>query len=88
VLIFDPRELTLHTDAEAHRLTDEEVAGAHQDSGPGAPGFGGALAASRSGSALARRVHAFDAFDRRAHRPRSAQPGQCLPERKKAWPWL
>ena len=26
VLIFDPRELTMHTEPEAHRLTDEEIA--------------------------------------------------------------
>ncbi len=25
MLIFDPRELSLHTEPEAHRLTDEEV---------------------------------------------------------------
>jgi carboxypeptidase Q len=45
VLIFDPRELTLHTEAEAHRLTDEEVASrtktpdpSHMGFGPGRPG--------------------------------------------------
>ena len=33
VLIFDPRELALHTEAEAHRLTDEEVAARTKTSG-------------------------------------------------------
>ena len=63
MLIFDPRELSLHTEADAKRLTDEEVGGAYEDCltlrtlgfGPG----------SRPGScgAAAGRVHAFDAFD-------------------------
>src|SRR6201995_4143081 len=45
VLIFDPRELALHTEAEAKRLTDEEVAArtktpdpSHTGFGPGRPG--------------------------------------------------
>jgi carboxypeptidase Q len=36
VLIFDPRELKLHTEAEAHRLTDDEI----QARISGAPGAG------------------------------------------------
>jgi hypothetical protein len=39
VLIFDPRELKLHTEAESHRLTDEEIQ-ARANGG----GFGGARA--------------------------------------------
>ncbi len=45
VLIFDPRELSLHTEAEAKRLTDEEVSArtktpdpSHTGFGPGRPG--------------------------------------------------
>jgi hypothetical protein len=41
VLIFDPRELPLHTDAEAHRLTDEEVAARAKTPDPAHLGFGG-----------------------------------------------
>ena len=41
VLIFDPRELTLHTDAEAHRLTDEEVQSRTKTPDPAHTGFGG-----------------------------------------------
>jgi carboxypeptidase Q len=40
VLIFDPRELTLHTDAEAHRLTEEEVAARTMTPDPSHTGFG------------------------------------------------
>jgi hypothetical protein len=40
VLIFDPRELKLHTEPEARRLTDEEVL-ARANGGPGGPGAGG-----------------------------------------------
>jgi carboxypeptidase Q len=39
VLIFDPRELSLHTDAEAHRLTDEEVAARTKTADPSHLGF-------------------------------------------------
>ena len=39
VLIFDPRELTLHTDADAHRLTDEEVAARTMTPDPSHTGF-------------------------------------------------
>jgi carboxypeptidase Q len=40
VLIFDPRELSLHTDPEAHRLTDEEVAARTMTPDPSHTGFG------------------------------------------------
>jgi carboxypeptidase Q len=40
VLIFDPRELALHTEAEAHRLTDEEVAARTKTEDPSHLGFG------------------------------------------------
>jgi len=39
VLIFDPRELSLHTTPDAHRLTDEEIQ-ARINGGPGGPGGG------------------------------------------------
>ena len=39
VLIFDPRELALHTEAEAHRLTDEEVAARTKTEDPSQTGF-------------------------------------------------
>ena len=39
VLIFDPRELKMHTEAEARRLTDEEVL-ARTNGGPGGGGGG------------------------------------------------
>ena len=39
VLIFDPRELSLDTDAEAHRLTDEEVAARAKTPDPSHLGF-------------------------------------------------
>ena len=39
VLIFDPRELTLHTDPEAHRLTDEEVEARTKTPDPSHNGF-------------------------------------------------
>ena len=41
VLIFDPRELTLHTEPESHRLTDEEVAARTRTPDPSHTGFGG-----------------------------------------------
>ena len=40
VLIFDPRELTLHTDPDAHRLTDEELAARTKTPDPSHTGFG------------------------------------------------
>ncbi len=40
VLIFDPRELPLHTEAEAHRLTEEEIAARTQTPDPSHTGFG------------------------------------------------
>ncbi len=40
VLIFDPRELTLHTDPEAHRLTEEEVQARTKTPDPAHQGFG------------------------------------------------
>ena len=40
VLIFDPRELTLHTEAEARRLTAEEVADRTKTPDPSRNGFG------------------------------------------------
>lgn len=40
VLIFDPRELSLHTEAEAHRLTDEEVEARTKTPDPSHQGFG------------------------------------------------
>ena len=39
VLIFDPRELALHMEAEAHRLTDEEVAARTKTLDPSRTGF-------------------------------------------------
>jgi len=41
VLIFDPRELSLHTDPEAHRLTNEEVDARTKTPDPAHTGFGG-----------------------------------------------
>jgi carboxypeptidase Q len=52
VLIFDPRDLALHTEAEAHRLTDEEVAARTKTPDPSSTGFGprpGAPAPPRPG---------------------------------------
>jgi len=40
VLIFDPRELSLHSEAEAHRLTDEEVAARAKTPDPSRTGLG------------------------------------------------
>ena len=70
VLIFDPRELTLHTEPEAHRLTDEEIEARTKTPDPSHTGFGGA----RPGvcCAAARRVHAFVAFHGSAERTHSA----------------
>jgi hypothetical protein len=39
VLIFDPRELALHTEPDAHRLTDEEVEARTKTADPSHPGF-------------------------------------------------
>jgi len=41
VLIFDPRELSLHTEPEARRLTDDEVAAREKTPDPAHLGFGG-----------------------------------------------
>jgi carboxypeptidase Q len=52
VLIFDGPELKLHTEAEAHRLTDEEVmARANGRGGPGGPGGPGTPGAPAAGGA-------------------------------------
>lgn len=40
VLIFDPRELSLHTEPQAHRLTDEEIAARAETPDPSHTGFG------------------------------------------------
>lgn len=40
VLIFDPRELPLHTEPQAHRLTDEEIAARAETPDPSHTGFG------------------------------------------------
>ncbi len=50
VLIFDPRELALHTEPEAHRLTDDEVAARTRTPDPSHTGFG----PPRSGAATPR----------------------------------
>ena len=54
VLIFDPRELSLHTEAEAHRLTDAEIEERTKTPDPSRNGFGfggrpGAAPAPRPG---------------------------------------
>jgi carboxypeptidase Q len=52
VLIFDPRQLSMHTEPEARRLTDEEIAArTNGPGGPGGPGGGrrGAAAAPKPG---------------------------------------
>jgi carboxypeptidase Q len=41
VLIFDPRELSLHTELDAHRLTDEEIEARTKTPDPSHPRFGG-----------------------------------------------
>src|SRR5580693_4246750 len=41
VLIFDPRELVLHTEPDAHRLTDEEIEARTKTPDPSRPGFAG-----------------------------------------------
>jgi carboxypeptidase Q len=41
VLIFDPRDLALHTDADAHRLADDEVEARTKTPDPSHIGFGG-----------------------------------------------
>ncbi len=44
VLIFDPRELELHTEAEAHRLTSAEIEARTLTPDPSRTGFGGGRA--------------------------------------------
>ena len=51
VLIFDPRELSMHTEPEAHRLTDAEIEARTQTPDPSRNGFGGG---ARAGAAAAR----------------------------------
>ncbi len=51
VLIFDPRELSLHTEAESHRLTDAEIEARTQTPDPSRSGFGGG---ARGGAAAPR----------------------------------
>jgi carboxypeptidase Q len=41
VLFFEPRELAMHTEAEAHRLTDAEIEARTQTQDPSRNGFGG-----------------------------------------------
>ena len=41
VLFFDPRTLSMHTEAEAHRLTDAEIDARAQTQDPSRSGFGG-----------------------------------------------
>ena len=56
VLIFDPRELDLHTDIEAHRLTDAEIEARTLTPDPSRTGFGGG---ARPGAAAAPRPGDF-----------------------------
>jgi len=52
VLIFDPRELAMHTEPDAHRLTDAEIEDRTKTPDPSRTGFGGArpgVAAPRPG---------------------------------------
>jgi len=42
VLIFDPRELAMHTEPDAHRLTDAEIEDRTKTPDPSRTGFGGA----------------------------------------------
>ncbi len=49
VLIFDPRELKLHTEAEARRLTDEDLAARANGGGFGGGGGGARPAAPKPG---------------------------------------
>jgi carboxypeptidase Q len=51
VLIFDPRELVMHTEPEAHRLTDAEIEARTQTPDPSRSGFGGG---ARGGAAAPR----------------------------------
>jgi carboxypeptidase Q len=51
VLIFDPRELAMHTEPEAHRLTDAEIEARTQTPDPSRNGFGGG---ARGGAAAPR----------------------------------
>jgi carboxypeptidase Q len=51
VLIFDPRELAMHTEPEAHRLTDAEIEARTQTPDPSRTGFGGG---ARAGAAAPR----------------------------------
>jgi hypothetical protein len=48
VLIFDPRELSMHTEPEAHRLTDAEIEARTMTPDPSRNGFGGG---ARAGAA-------------------------------------
>jgi hypothetical protein len=48
VLIFDPRELAMHTEPEAHRLTDAEIEARTKTPDPSRNGFGGG---ARAGAA-------------------------------------
>ena len=48
VLIFDPRELAMHTDPDAHRLTDAEIEARTQTPDPSRNGFGGGARAGAS----------------------------------------
>ena len=51
VLIFDPRELSMHTEPDAHRLTDAEIEARTQTPDPSRNGFGGG---ARAGAAAPR----------------------------------
>ena len=51
VLIFDPRELSMHIEPEAHRLTDAEIEARTQTPDPSRNGFGGG---ARAGAAAPR----------------------------------
>ncbi len=51
VLIFDPRELSLHTEPDSHRLTDAEIEARTQTPDPSRNGFGGG---ARGGAAAPR----------------------------------
>jgi len=51
VLIFDPRELSMHTEPDAHRLTDAEIEARTKTPDPSRNGFGGG---ARAGAAAPR----------------------------------
>ncbi len=73
VLIFDPRELAMHTETDAHRLTDAEVEARTMTPDPSRNGFGGGgngprpgeftpatlSTAAASGRVLRNKVNAF-----------------------------